>query len=398
MINIRYHIVSITAIFLALGIGTLLGSTFLDRATVDQLDRNIRNAESRIADTEQKNDQLEEKDRRALARDEALIDASETLLAGQLTDRPVLLVVAPGVEQATVDRLREILGHADADLRGSLALREDLTLSGGIGADMAESLDIDEDDSATVRAEVIDQLVDALVAAGAPADLDEQTPPEGDPADPTTTTTAPGGEVTTTLPGETTTTGPTTTTTTTTTVPEGDPGDDPTDDPTDDPDDPDDPDAEDPDALDGEQPEVLTALIEADLIRLDPGPAYEPTDPVLERTGYRYVYVTQPDLDAAADTLLLDLLPETETDPPLPAVVVSTTPEPPAEGAEELPPTAVGRVRSDPARSGLYDTVDDIDTYLGLSSTVTILRADEGAAAGHYGQGEGATALAPAGR
>ncbi|HEV7720336.1 MAG TPA: copper transporter [Iamia sp.] len=394
MINIRYHIVSITAIFLALGIGTLLGSTFLDRATVDQLDRNIRNAETRIADTEQKNDRLEEDLRQADARDEALIDASETLLAGQLTDRPVLLVVAPGVDQGTVDGLREILGHADADLRGSLTLRDDLTSSGAIGADLAEGLDIDEDDAEAARAEVFDQLVDALVAAGAPADLDEETPPEGDPADPTTTTTAPGGEVTTTLPGETTTTTApttTTTTTTTTTAPEGDPGDDPSADP-------DDPGAEDPDALDGEQPDVLTALIEADLIRLDPGPAYEPTDPVLERTGYRYVYVTQPGLDAAADTLLLDLLPETETDPPLPAVVVSTTPEPLAEGAEELPPTAVGRVRSDPARSSLYDTVDDIDTYLGLSSTVTILRADEGTAAGHYGQGKGATALAPAGR
>ena len=31
MINLRYHIVSITAVFLALGIGTALGGTFLDR-------------------------------------------------------------------------------------------------------------------------------------------------------------------------------------------------------------------------------------------------------------------------------------------------------------------------------------------------------------------------------
>jgi hypothetical protein len=120
---------------------------------------------------------------------------------------------------------------------------------------------------------------------------------------------------------------------------------------------------------------------------------------VLEHTGYRYVYVSQPGLDQRADELLLGLLPDTETDPPLPAVVVSTT-VPVTQDGEAAPPapTAVGLVRADPARSGLYDTVDDIDTYLGLSSTVTILRADEGAAAGHYGQGEGATALAPAGR
>jgi hypothetical protein len=33
MINLRYHIVSITAVFLALGIGLAFGAAFIDRAT-----------------------------------------------------------------------------------------------------------------------------------------------------------------------------------------------------------------------------------------------------------------------------------------------------------------------------------------------------------------------------
>ena len=37
MINFRFHIVSLTAVFLALGIGLMLGTTFLDTATVDSL-------------------------------------------------------------------------------------------------------------------------------------------------------------------------------------------------------------------------------------------------------------------------------------------------------------------------------------------------------------------------
>ncbi|HEU5152275.1 MAG TPA: copper transporter [Iamia sp.] len=398
MINIRYHIVSITAIFLALGIGTLLGSTFLDRATVDQLDRNIRNAEGRIAETEGKNADLEERARLADQRDEALIQASASLLDGQLTDQPVLLVVAPGVDQATVDTLRLVLGNADADLRGTLSLREDLTFADGVPGELAEALDLDPDDPEAAREEVTDLLVEALVAAGAPAEADEEEVPEGEEPDPgtTTTTTAPAG---TTAPGATTVPGETTApeTTTTTTVPAdgaGDGGEDGAgsgsgDDPADD---------EEPTGPDGEQPAIVTALVEADLVGIDPGPAHRPEDPVLEQTGYRYVYVSQPGLDPAADDLLLDLLPAAETDPPLPAVVVSSTAEPVGDDAEEPAPTAVGRVREDAARSGLYDTVDDIDTYLGLASTVTILGADEGTAAGHYGQGEGATALAPAGR
>lgn len=383
MINIRYHIVSITAIFLALGIGTLLGSTFLDPATVGQLDENIRSAEGRIAATEAENGRLEERDRRAEARDDALVQASGSLLDGQLTDRPVLLVVAPGVDQGTVDTLRLVLGNADADLRGALTLRDDLTSAGGIDGDVVEALDLDGDDAEAARDEVTALLIEALVAAGAPADPDDEEVPEGtEPAPGTTTTTAPGA---TTVPGAT--TAPTTTaptTTTTTTLPddgasEADPGDEPS-------------------APDGQQPDVLTALVEADLIGIDPGPAYRADDPLLERTGYRYVFVTQPGLDPTADALLLDLLPDTETDPPLPAVVVSVTVPEPEDGAEEPGPTAVAQIRDDAARSGLYDTVDDIDTYLGLSSTVTVLGEDEGAAAGHYGQGEGATALAPAGR
>ena len=44
MINLRYHIVSITAVFLALGIGITLGSTFIGRETLDQIRNNVDNA------------------------------------------------------------------------------------------------------------------------------------------------------------------------------------------------------------------------------------------------------------------------------------------------------------------------------------------------------------------
>lgn len=394
MINIRYHIVSITAIFLALGIGTLLGSTFLDRATVDQLDRNIRNAEGRINETQAANADLEERLDEANARDLALIEASETLLDGQLTDRPVLLVVAPGVDRGSLDTLRRILVNADADLRGSLTLRDDLAFADGVDGELAATLGLDEDDPEAAREEVNDLLLEAMVAAGAPADPEEPEPGDEEPdagttsTEPGATTTVPGaptvpGDTTTTAPGPTTVPGDTTTSTTTTTAPEdGAEGEEEG--------------TEDPALPDGQQPEVLTALIEAELVGLDPGPERTPDDPVLERTGYQYVFVTQPGLDAGADELLLDLLPPEQTDPPLPAVVVSASV--PEDSAEDVGDTAVAQIRNDSDRSTLYDTVDDIDRYLGLSSVVTILRSDPGTAAGHYGQGEGHTALAPAGR
>ena len=42
MINFRFHLVSLIAVFLALGLGILVGSTVVDQVIVDRLDREIR--------------------------------------------------------------------------------------------------------------------------------------------------------------------------------------------------------------------------------------------------------------------------------------------------------------------------------------------------------------------
>jgi uncharacterized membrane protein (DUF106 family) len=41
MINLRYHIVSVVAVFLALGIGLALGSTFVDSILVNELEDQV---------------------------------------------------------------------------------------------------------------------------------------------------------------------------------------------------------------------------------------------------------------------------------------------------------------------------------------------------------------------
>jgi len=51
-----------------------------------------------------------------------------------------------------------------------------------------------------------------------------------------------------------------------------------------------------------------------------------------------------------------------------------------------------------PSIVSVYDTVDDIETFAGLASTVQVLAEPDGAAVGHYGQEDGATALVPAPR
>ena len=60
MINLRYHIVSITAVFLALGIGLAFGAAFIDRATVEALNRNLTDIENQNSALEEENAELQD--------------------------------------------------------------------------------------------------------------------------------------------------------------------------------------------------------------------------------------------------------------------------------------------------------------------------------------------------
>ena len=152
MINIRYHIVSITAVFLALGLGVALGSTFLDGATVDVLERNIKSAENRISATNAENDRLNDQLDKSKERDDSLtLVGSESLLAGELTDVPVLVIAAPGVESGDVDVLATMLERSDADFRGTLQLTDKLDFTGGPDSDLASDLALTSPDLATLK-------------------------------------------------------------------------------------------------------------------------------------------------------------------------------------------------------------------------------------------------------
>ena len=51
MINFRYHLVSLTAVFLALAAGITIGAGVVDRATVTRIEGQLRNVDSRREST-----------------------------------------------------------------------------------------------------------------------------------------------------------------------------------------------------------------------------------------------------------------------------------------------------------------------------------------------------------
>ncbi len=353
MINIRYHIVSITAVFLALGIGVALGSTFLDRATVDVLDRNIRSAENRIKETNEENDRLTKQLDDARERDDNLIlTGSEDLVDGELTDTPVVVVTPPGIKSQDTDAVDLLLQRSGADTRGTMQLKDGLEFDGDVDQDLAEDLGLTDPTAAELRTEVYSRLNDAMLAAGAEGTETSGGGTSGgaSPDGSTTTTTKASGGTT-------------------------DPG------------------SADLPAPDGEQPEIITILEDRGYLTVDAGPDHADDDPILETTGYRYVYVGSPQLDAQQNDTLIDLLPST-TGPAMPAVVISAT-QPPPVGDEIQVPTVVTRVRADEQLASRYTTVDNTETFAGLVAMIQSVRDIGTVDPGKYGQSDSATAVLP---
>lgn len=142
MINFRYHIVSLTAVFLALAVGIAMGTTFLNKATVDQLKHQIHSAESGIDKTSKTNQALSDQLAQYQAADTAMTKDGLAQMGPVLTDLPMLVVAADGVDTDSLDNLRTALVDAGADLRGTLTLQSTLAADAGTDDDLASALDL----------------------------------------------------------------------------------------------------------------------------------------------------------------------------------------------------------------------------------------------------------------
>ncbi|HSL60040.1 MAG TPA: copper transporter, partial [Acidimicrobiales bacterium] len=106
MINLRYHIVSITAVFLALGIGVALGSTLIERATVDTLESRLDEQEERLDETDSENARLRAEIDQRDELDQRLAEAGPArLFAGHLTDVSVTLIGRRGTDPEALTEL-----------------------------------------------------------------------------------------------------------------------------------------------------------------------------------------------------------------------------------------------------------------------------------------------------
>ena len=123
MIDFRYHLVSIIAIFLALALGIVVGTTALNGALLD----NLKNSIDALSTDKRALEGTVRVLREQIASDSQLAERVAPAAAqGQLEGQRVVIVTAPGTPAAWRDSLTPLLRTAGATVTGEVRLRPDL--------------------------------------------------------------------------------------------------------------------------------------------------------------------------------------------------------------------------------------------------------------------------------
>src|SRR3954454_8987798 len=100
MINFRYHVVSILAVFLALAIGTVMGASFVGRGVIDNLQRRIDTVQGRVDAQRDENGRLQGENDRL----NEYVEATQNFtVAHSLTGVRTNVVAERGTNIETVD-------------------------------------------------------------------------------------------------------------------------------------------------------------------------------------------------------------------------------------------------------------------------------------------------------
>jgi hypothetical protein len=337
MINFRFHIISLTAVFLAFAVGLVLGTTFLDDATERELRRQLDGLENDLGSARHNNSrlhsQLDRFDEEGQALDEQL---GQRLLPGMLVDIPVLVIAPEGLDGEPVERVVEALAQSGANYLGTWQLTDRLALDDGdeVG-DLAAALEVPStDDVDRLHTNLSGKLATTLFLAIHSSDVDVDAS-----------------------------------------------------------------DVVDPGSASPAEPATIAALHEQGFIDYQVPDGSESDVVQLPSAGLRVVVVSGPGATVPREAVLLPTLTDLVSDGAAPVVVTATTPtdeDDPAnvDGVDAL----VAAVRDGDDLSERISTVDDLELVSGRLAAMLALQAadpDE-PEIGQYGLGSGAQELMPA--
>jgi hypothetical protein len=120
VIDFRYHLVSIVAVFLALAIGIVLGSTELQGNTIDVLRTTADSLRSQLSESNAQRDSYSQQ----VGDNQQFLQAAEPrLLANELTGDRMVIVTEPGAPSEVIAGVKQAAGLAGATVTGEVALQ-----------------------------------------------------------------------------------------------------------------------------------------------------------------------------------------------------------------------------------------------------------------------------------
>ncbi|MEV0164646.1 copper transporter [Nonomuraea fuscirosea] len=121
MIDFRYHLVSIVAIFLALAVGIVLGTTLLQEPAV----KSAQELTAQLTKTkEELRAQIDTLQGREAGNDSFITSVTPDLVSGDLAGQRVLLIETPGSGSAARESVQQVLDQAGAEISGRVTLTE----------------------------------------------------------------------------------------------------------------------------------------------------------------------------------------------------------------------------------------------------------------------------------
>nr|WP_042198667.1 copper transporter [Kibdelosporangium sp. MJ126-NF4]CEL23469.1 FIG007481: hypothetical protein [Kibdelosporangium sp. MJ126-NF4]CTQ96849.1 FIG007481: hypothetical protein [Kibdelosporangium sp. MJ126-NF4] len=121
MISLRYHIISIAAVFLALAVGVVLGSSTLSRTLLSGLADDRDGLAKQVADLQAERNGLNAK----LASSDGFAGSIGPMaVRGELDQRTVVIVTTSDARPADRDAVKALVGNAGGTVSGELALTD----------------------------------------------------------------------------------------------------------------------------------------------------------------------------------------------------------------------------------------------------------------------------------
>ena len=172
MIDFRYHLVSIVAVFLALAIGIVLGSTELQGPTYNFLSHTTAKLQNQLDQATSQRDAAQQQ----ATEDEAYAQAVEpAVLHDLLTGQQLLIVTEPGAQSSVVSGIGAAATDAGAHVTGQINLQPKFFDTSGTTQDslntttqaVAQTANITLDTSATYQQQAAQMIASEILTTPA---------------------------------------------------------------------------------------------------------------------------------------------------------------------------------------------------------------------------------------